>query len=56
MELDSKVLRIIFGDKGDKITEEWRKMFEESHNLYLVLHTVNVIRSRNVRLEEQTNT
>jgi hypothetical protein len=38
---ESRVLRRIFGSKGDGMTGKWRKLHnEELHNLYSSLNTI----------------
>jgi len=47
---ESRMLRRIFGPKGDKVTREWRKLHnEELHDLYSPPNIVWVIRSRRMR-------
>jgi hypothetical protein len=42
-----RVLRRIFGPKGDEVTGEWRKLHnEELHDLYCSHNIVGVIKSR----------
>ena len=44
---ESRVLRRIFGPKGDEVTREWRKLHsEELNDLYFSLNIVRVIKSR----------
>jgi hypothetical protein len=44
---ENRVLREIFGPKGDEITEEWRKLHnEELHDPYSSSNIVRVITSR----------
>jgi len=44
------VLRRIFGPKRDKVTREWRKLYNEEFNdLYCSLNIVRVIKSRRIR-------
>ena len=44
---ENRVLRRIFGSKGDKVTGEWRKLHNEEHNdLYSSPNIVWVIKSR----------
>jgi len=45
-----RVLRRIFGPKRDKVTREWRKLYNEEFNdLYCSLNIVRVIKSRRIR-------
>jgi len=47
---ENRVLRGIFGPKGDEITEEWRKLHnEELNDLYCSTNIVRVIKSRRMR-------
>jgi len=47
---ENRVLRRIFGPKGDKVTKEWRKLHnEELNELYSSSNTVRVIKSRRMR-------
>jgi hypothetical protein len=43
---ENRVLRRIFGPKGDKVTGEWRKVYEELNDLYSS-PIIRVIKSRN---------
>jgi hypothetical protein len=48
--LTSRVLRRIFGPKRDKITNEWRKLYnEELNDLYSSPNIVQVIKSIRIR-------
>jgi hypothetical protein len=43
------VLRRTFGPKGDEVTGDWRKLFnEELHNLYSSPNIIRMIKSRSV--------
>jgi hypothetical protein len=47
---ENRVLRRIFGPKGDEVTREWRKLHnEELNDLYSSRTTVRVIKSRRMR-------
>jgi hypothetical protein len=47
---ENRVLRRIFGPKGDEVTGEWRKPHnEELHDLYSSPNIVRVIKSRRMR-------
>jgi hypothetical protein len=49
---ENKVLRRIFGPKGDEVTGEWRKLDSgELHNLYSSPDIIRQIRSRRMRWE-----
>jgi hypothetical protein len=44
---ENRVLRRIFGPKGDHVTGEWRKLCnKELHDLYSSPNTVQVLKSR----------
>jgi hypothetical protein len=48
---ENRVLRRIFGLKGDEVTGGWRKMHnEELHNLYSSPSIIRMIKSRKMRL------
>jgi hypothetical protein len=45
-----RVLRRIFGPKGDEVTGGWRKLHnEELHNLYSSPSIIRMIKSRRIR-------
>jgi hypothetical protein len=47
---ENRVLRRIFGSKGDEVTGEWRKMHSgELHNLYSSPDIIRQFKSRRVR-------
>jgi hypothetical protein len=47
---ENRVLRRIFGPKGDEVTGEWRKMHnEELHNLYSSPDIIRQVKSRRIR-------
>jgi hypothetical protein len=47
---ENRVLRRIFGPKGDEVTGGWRKLHsEELHDLYSLLSVIRVIKSRRMR-------
>jgi hypothetical protein len=47
----NRVLRRIFGLKGDEVIGGWRKMYnEELHNLYSLPSIIRMIKSRRMRL------
>jgi len=43
------MLRRIFGPKGDEVTGEWRKLYNEINDLYCSPNVVRVIKSRRRR-------
>jgi len=48
--LENRVLRRIFGPKGDEATKEWRKLYnEELNDLYSAPNIVWMIKSRRMR-------
>jgi hypothetical protein len=47
---DNRVLRRIFGPKGDEVTGQWRKLHNgELHNLYSSPDIIRQIKSRRMR-------
>jgi hypothetical protein len=47
---ENRVLRRIFGPKGDEVTGGWRKLYnEELHKLYSSPYTIRMIKSRTMR-------
>jgi hypothetical protein len=47
---ENKVLRGIFGPKGDEATGEWRKLHnEELHDLYSSLSMIRIMKWRRMR-------
>jgi hypothetical protein len=47
---ENRVLRRIFGRKGDKVTGEWRKLHnEELHNLYSSPDIIRQVKSTRIR-------
>jgi hypothetical protein len=47
---ENRVLRRIFGPKGDEVTGEWRKLHNvELHNLYSSPDIIRQIKSRRMR-------
>jgi hypothetical protein len=47
---ENRVLRGIFGPKGDEVTAEWRKLHcGELHNLYSSPDIIRQIKSRRMR-------
>jgi hypothetical protein len=47
---ENRVLRRIFGPKGDEVTGEWRKLHnEELHDLYSLPSIIRIIKSRKMR-------
>jgi hypothetical protein len=50
---ENRVLRRIFGPKGDKVTGGWRNLHNEKlHKLYSSLNIVSMIKSRSEGWEE----
>jgi hypothetical protein len=47
---ENRVLRRVFGPKRDEVTRKWRKLHnEELNDLYSLLNTVRVVKSRRMR-------
>jgi hypothetical protein len=47
---ENRVLRRIFGPKGDEVTGDWRKLHnEELHNLYTSPSIIRMIKSGRMR-------
>jgi hypothetical protein len=47
---ENRVLRRIFGPKGDEVTEEWRKLHnEELRDLYSSPSIIRIIKTRRMR-------
>ena len=47
---ENRVMRRVFGLKGDKVTREWRKFYnEELNDSYSSPNTVRVIKSKRMR-------
>jgi hypothetical protein len=47
---ENRVLRRIFGPKGDVVTGEWRKLHnKELHDLYSLPSIIRIIKSRSMR-------
>jgi hypothetical protein len=47
---ENRVLRRIFGPKGDEVTGEWRKLHnEELRNLYSLPSIIRIVKSRRMR-------
>jgi hypothetical protein len=48
--LENRVLRRVFGPRGDEVTGDWRKLHnEELHNLYSSPNIIRMIKRRRVR-------
>jgi hypothetical protein len=47
---ENRVLRRIFGTRGDEVTGDWRKLHkEELHNLYFSPNIIRMIKSMRMR-------
>jgi hypothetical protein len=47
---ENRVLRRIFGPKGDEVTGEWRKLHnEELHDFYALPSIIRMVKARGVR-------
>jgi hypothetical protein len=46
---ENRVLRRIFGAKGDEVVGGWRKLHEELHNLHCSPSIIRIIKSRGMR-------
>jgi hypothetical protein len=47
---ENRVMRGIFGSKGEEVAGGWRRLHdEELHNLYTTPYIVRVMKSRNIR-------
>jgi hypothetical protein len=47
---ENRVLRRVFGHKGDEVTGEWRKLHnEELSNLYSLPNILRVVKARRMR-------
>jgi hypothetical protein len=47
---ENRVLRRIFGPKGDEVTGDWRKLHnKELHNLYSSPSIIRIITSRRIK-------
>jgi hypothetical protein len=47
---ENRVLRRIFGSKGDEVTGDWRKLHnEELHNLYFLSNIIKMMKSRTIK-------
>jgi hypothetical protein len=47
---ENRVLRRIFGPKGDEVTEDWRKLHnEEIRDLYSSPSIIRIMKSRRMR-------
>jgi hypothetical protein len=46
---ENRVLRRIFGSKGEEVTGDWRKLHEYLHNLYSSPNIIGMTKSRKMR-------
>jgi hypothetical protein len=46
---ENRVLRRIFGEKRDEVTEIWRKLHEELHNVHSSPNIIRTSKSRRTK-------